>query len=79
MTRVYGELVEFIAGGSTPDDVAGWTPSAAARERVAELIGAEKAGTLSQEDRGELQHYMELEHLMRLAKARARQRRGGNE
>ncbi len=73
MTRVYEEIVEFIAGGSTSDDVATWKPSQQACQRVAELIEAEKAGTLSPDEHAELNHYMELEHLMRLAKARARQ------
>jgi len=72
MTRVYEEIVDFIAGGSTPEDVAAWTPSQEARDRVADLIEAEKAGTLSPDDLAELNHFMELEHLMRLAKARAR-------
>jgi hypothetical protein len=72
MTRVYEELVDFIAGGSTPDDVAAWTPSQESRDRVAELIEGEKAGRLSADEIGELNHYLELEHLMRLAKARAR-------
>jgi hypothetical protein len=77
MTRVYEELVDFIAGGTTSDEVAGWTPSAEARERVTALVQAEKDGTLSAEDGAELRHYLELEHLMRLAKARARRRRDG--
>jgi hypothetical protein len=73
MTRVYEEIVDFIAGGTTPDDIAAWIPSPAARERVAELLAGEKERTLSQEELAELNHYTELEHLMRLAKARARQ------
>ncbi len=76
MTRVYEEIVDFIAGGSTTDSVAQWVPSQQARDRVAELLEGEKHGRLSSEERGELNHYLELEHLMRLAKARARQRRG---
>ncbi|HEX3357729.1 MAG TPA: hypothetical protein VHS31_12230 [Tepidisphaeraceae bacterium] len=72
MTRVYEEIVEFIAGGSTRDDVARWTPSQGARDQVAQLLDAEKQGTLSAEEHAELNHYLELEHLMRLAKARAR-------
>ncbi len=73
MTRAYEEIVEFIAGGSTPGHVAAWTPSQRTRDRVAGLIEAEKAGTLTTDERIELNHYLELEHLMRLAKARARQ------
>jgi hypothetical protein len=76
MTRVYEEIVDFIAGGSTPRDVAEWRPSDEARERVSLLLEGERAGTLSADDRAELNHYMELEHLMRLAKARARRVRG---
>jgi hypothetical protein len=72
MTRAYEEIVDFIAGGTTPDSVAEWTPSPQARERVTQLLEAEKSGTLSEQDRAELSHYLELEHLMRLAKARAR-------
>ena len=76
MTRVYEEIVDFIAGGSTPDDVAAWTPSQEARDRLAKLIEGEKADMLSPDERAELNRYLELEHLMRLAKARARRSRG---
>lgn len=71
MTRVYEEIVDFIAAGTTPHGVAEWKPSQEARDRVSHLLEAEKTGTLSGEDRAELNHYLELEHLMRLAKARA--------
>jgi hypothetical protein len=73
MTRVYEEIVDFIAGGSTPDDVAGWKPSKKSRDRVANLLERAKSGKLSKGEQSELNHYLELEHLMRLAKARARQ------
>ena len=76
MTRVYEEIVDFIAGGTTPDDVACWAPSQEARDQVAALLDGQKAGTLSEAERAELNHYLELEHLMRLAKARARRVRG---
>jgi hypothetical protein len=72
MTRVYDEIIDFIAGGSSPDDVAHFQPSEEARQRVTELIAREKLATLSVEETTELEHYLELEHLMRLAKARAR-------
>jgi len=72
MNRIYEEIVDFIAGGFTPHDVAAWSPSREAREHVARLLHSEKAGTLSPADREELHHFLEMEHLMRLAKARAR-------
>ncbi len=46
--------------------------SQATKDRVAELLHREKTSGLSPEDTSELDHYLELEHLMRLAKSRAR-------
>ena len=69
--RAYEEIIEFIARGTTPDTVVSFRPSPATKERVAELIQQEKTAGLSREEKSELDHYMELEHLMRLAKARA--------
>lgn len=72
MTRAYDEIVDFIAAGTTPDSVAHFEPSAEVKEYVADLIGREKTVGLTDEEVSELDHFMKLEHLMRLAKARAR-------
>lgn len=70
--KPYEELVQFIAALS-PREVVEFTPSEPARQRVWELIERQKSGALPAEDKSELDHYLEIEHLMRLAKARARQ------
>ncbi len=67
------EVIDFIAGGNTPEAVAAFKPSEAARARVTELLAREKAEGLNAEEKSELDHYAQLEHLMRLAKARTRQ------
>ena len=72
LTRAYEEVIEFIAAGVSPDSLAAYRPSEAARQRVAELIEREKSDGLSAAERSELEHYLQLEHIMRLAKARAR-------
>lgn len=72
-TPSYLEIVDFIASGTTPQAVADYRPSRQAQERVAELIEREKEGSLSAEDKSELDHFMDLEHILRMAKARARQ------
>jgi hypothetical protein len=72
VTRVYEEIIDFIAGGSRPSDVAAFQPSELARQRVRELLQREKTSSLSPDDAEELDHYLQLEHIMRLAKARAR-------
>jgi hypothetical protein len=70
--RAYEEIVEFIASGATPANVAAFRPSAHTKQRVAELIEKEKTSGLSHDEASELSHYLQLEHVMRLAKARAR-------
>jgi hypothetical protein len=65
------ELADMIARAN-PDAVVAFRPSDAARARVADLIRREKTGVLSADERSELEHSLEIEHLMRLAKARAR-------
>ena len=71
--KAYEEIIEFIAAGTTPDRVVSFRPSAATKERVADLIDREKSNGLLAEEKSELDHYMQLEHLLRLAKARAHQ------
>ena len=72
MVRAYDEIVDFIAAGTTPGAVAEFVPSQQTKDYVADLIHREKTIGLSAEESSELDHFMKLEHLMRLAKARAR-------
>ena len=72
MTRAYEEIIDFIAAGTSPSGLVAFQPSEAAKARVADLIHLEKTTGLSPDETTELNHYLQLEHLMRLAKARAR-------
>jgi hypothetical protein len=73
MILAYDEFVEFIAAGSTPQSVIDFRPSEETKAHVADLIRRQKAESLSPDETAELNHYLQIEHLMRLAKARARQ------
>ncbi len=73
--RVYEEIVDFIAAGTTPDAVAHFEASQEVKDRVADLIYHEKTASLTPDEASELDHFMKLEHLMRLVKARARSHR----
>ncbi len=70
--KAYEEVIEFIAAGTSPSSVIAFQPSEAVKRRVADLIYREKTTGLTPTEKSELDHYMQLEHLMRLAKARAR-------
>jgi hypothetical protein len=72
MTRVYEEIIEFLAAGTTPSALVAFQPSADAKARVTDLIRREKTTGLSADEATELNHYLQLEHVLRLAKARAR-------
>ena len=69
----YFEIIEFIAAGTTSEAVADFHPSPEAQRRVAALVEREKEEGLSREEAAELDHFMELEHILRMAKAKARQ------
>ncbi len=72
MIRAYEEIVDFIAAGTTPSRVAHFEASLETKERVADLIRREKTAGLSPDETSELDYFLKMEHLMRLAKARAR-------
>ena len=73
MSPVYHEIIEFIAAGTTPEEVANFHPSPYAQRRIADLLEREREQHLSPEEKAELDHFMELEHILRMAKAKARQ------
>ena len=72
-TKSYEEIIDFIAAGSTPASVVAFHPSKIAARRVADLVERSKASSISSEDQSELEVYLQLEHIMIMAKARARQ------
>jgi hypothetical protein len=68
--KAYDEIIDFIASRN-PKEVVAFQPSEQARKRVWDLLERKKANDLNQEEQAELEDYIEIEHLMRLAKARA--------
>ncbi len=71
--KAYEEVIDFIASGPSPSSIVAFRPSRDASDRIAELIERQKTAGITPDERTELDHYMELEHILRLAKARARQ------
>ena len=68
---VYMELVDFVARGATPEDVANFRPSPEAQNRVAELLERQRYAQLTEEEAAELDGFVQLEHILGLAKAKA--------
>jgi hypothetical protein len=65
------EVAAFIAM-TNPAKVLTFRPSEETRLRVSDLIEREKTEGISAEEARELDYYMQLEHLMRMAKIFAR-------
>lgn len=59
----------FSAAETTPKSLPKFQPSDILKERVADLIFREKVGELSIHEKSELDSYLKIEHLLRLAKA----------
>ena len=71
-TPAYFEIIDFIAANN-PGAVVNFRPSEDAERRLADLVEREKSDGLSVEEKAELDHFLELEHILRMAKSRARQ------
>lgn len=65
------EVANFIAM-TNPAKVLAFRPSEETKQRVSDLIEREKNDEISEEEKTELDHYLQLEHLMRMAKIFAR-------
>jgi len=73
VSPAYYEIIDFIAGGTTPEQVIDFHPSPEAQQRIADLLQRERDQLLTPDEKAELDHFIELEHILRMAKARARQ------
>lgn len=70
--RAADEVVEFLAREISPEALVNFRPSEATRRRVWELVEKEKQEGLTPDEKCELDDYERLEHLLILAKAKAR-------
>jgi hypothetical protein len=71
--KIYDEIVDLFARGTTSAEVLAFRPSEKTQERVSDLLVRNKSGELTDEESRELERFGELEHLMQLVKARAHQ------
>jgi hypothetical protein len=67
----YAEFIEFITSEPDLDAMANFRLSAESEARISRLLAANREGTLNEDDEGELDDYLRLEHIMRLMKYRA--------
>jgi len=67
---VYDETADFMAG-MNPEKVVAFKPSPANQERLDFLLDKQKEQGLTQNEKSELEHYLIVNRIIGLAKARA--------
>ena len=72
--KAYEEMIDFLVTHAAPEKIIAFAPSETTRARVWELVRREKEGALSADEKTELDHHAHLEHIFRVAKARAFER-----
>jgi len=68
--EVFDEFVDFLAGYE-PERILNYHPSAKTQRRVEKLLSKKHDKQLSTKEQHELDYFLMLEHIIRLAKARA--------
>jgi hypothetical protein len=73
----YGDertIIDVLASQPTPEEILALHPSPELQARVSDLLARKKQSGLDARETAELDRYLLLEHLVRLAKGRALQR-----
>ena len=68
---VYQEMVDFLISSQTLEQVIAFKISASAQERLEELLYKNREEELTQDERTELETYLQLSHLVTQLKVRA--------
>ena len=68
--KAFDEIIDFLIG-DVPDRILKFHPSDKTQERVELLLSKKHNNELSIKEKSELEYFLMLEHIIRLAKARA--------
>ncbi len=71
VSRAYEDFVNFIVAGIQPEAVLAYHPAPETNDRVENLVFKSKTDGLNSTEQAELEHFLQIEHIMRLAKAHA--------
>ena len=71
---VYDDLVELLARSANADDVLSFQLSNEKQRRVDDLLSKNRDGRLTPQESAELDGFEHFEHVVRLLKARVRER-----
>ena len=67
----YEQVLEFLSQGPSTQRIVAFRPSLEAQERFSHLLDINRERTLTVEEEEELDHYIRIEQMMSLLKAKA--------
>jgi hypothetical protein len=70
-SQVTLEVARFLVSGPSPEQIIAFHPSQKAIDHAYALIAADRNNTITDEERAELDSYVDLEYMMRLIKIEA--------
>ena len=74
--RAFDEVIDFIASIPKPEQVLAYKPSQTAQRYLEALLEKKRDGQLSEAEAHELDQHLMVEHLMRMAKKKAKSQLG---
>lgn len=72
-TQAAAEVAHFLANHPTPEQIVAFHPSSEVAKRAYRLIHIDRDGSLTEEERKELDSCLVIEHIMELVKLEAHQ------
>ncbi|MBM4460994.1 MAG: hypothetical protein FJ011_25060 [Chloroflexi bacterium] len=72
----YENVLEFLANGPSVQDIVNYRPSVDAQSRFSELLEVNRQRALTAQEEEELDHYVRIDRMMALLKAKAYGRLG---
>jgi hypothetical protein len=67
----YEQILEFLAAGPSAQEIVAFRPSLEGQERFSQLLEANRQRILTPQEEEELDHYIHIERMMTLLKAKA--------
>ncbi|HKV85891.1 MAG TPA: hypothetical protein VJN88_15165 [Ktedonobacterales bacterium] len=71
MSQAEREVIQFLAGQPTPQEIVDFKLSEPAAERFCVLLEAKRTRPLADDEQEEAETYLNMDHFMRLMKAEA--------
>ncbi|WP_394992834.1 hypothetical protein [Emticicia sp.] len=75
--RPFDEVIDFIISSPDPQKVLDFRPSSTLQDRVEDLVYKKKTSELNLDEIAELERYLLIDHIMIMAKKRAKKSLSG--